>query len=628
MPAGSTRLGRKLLGSLAATLAIASLAFLILLIGIYRDRLTHERASASAQVNQLLQVALENAMLKRDLEGLGDIIERLGSQPGIIAVHVVDTDRHIRFSSNGADRDRRLGAADIACPECGDGNGLPQRAGTRVIESASGADVIRSINPIANREPCQECHGKTADRPVNGVLIVDHDASAIRRDSLKAAGALSVAGLVVVLLGLLGHWAMLRRTVVAPIAALDEASRALAAGDLSRRVVARRARPDEISELSASFNAMADRIDESVSALRGQQAFMKAIMDTVPDGLRVLDEDKRVVLANASLERQLSTRVEDMIGRPCHLAHGLDAPCAPTLVTCPFHAIEKDDEPIRYVHRHVAADGREIHVETTAARFTVTDGGRKRVLIVEAIRDLEDQIKYSHEQRLSEIGQLAAGVAHEIYNPLASVRIGLQAVLRQANERGADPETKEYLGMVEGEVEKCIAVARRLLDLSQVPSTDVQLVSATAIIPEVASLLRYEAEQRRISIVLNLGTEDLRILATDAELRMLTLNIMQNAFHAMPDGGILRVTGRQDEREVALSFADTGVGIEPDKLPRIFDAFYSRRADGVTGTGLGLTICRAIVARHGGDIAVQSTRGSGSTFTVTLPRPAARLESV
>ena len=378
MPARSTRLGRKLLGSLAATLAVASIAFLVLLIGIYRDRLTHERANASEQVNRLLQVALENAMLKRDLEGLGDIVERLGSQPGIVGVHVVDTDRNVRFSSNGADRDRRLGAADIACPECGDANGLPQRAGTRVIESAAGTDVIRSINPIANREPCQECHGRTADRPVNGILVVDHDASTIRRDSLKAAGALSAAGLVVVLLGLVGHWAMLRRTVVTPLAALDEASRALAAGDLSRRVGPRRASPDEISELSASFNVMADRIEHSVAALSGQQAFMKAIMDTVPDGLRVIDEDKRVVIANTSLARQLGRPVEDMIGRPCHLAHGLDTPCAPTLVTCPFHAITKDGEPIRYVHRHVSADGREVHVETTAARFTVTEGGRGR----------------------------------------------------------------------------------------------------------------------------------------------------------------------------------------------------------------------------------------------------------
>src|SRR5690606_33671095 len=104
-----------------------------------------------------------------------------------------------------------------------------------------------------------------------------------------------------------------------------------------------------------------------------------------------------------------------------------------------------------------------------------------------------------------------------IYNPLASVRLGLQALIRRAEtSEKLDAETSEYLGMVDGEVEKCIRVTKRLLDLSQVPSQSLQLVSLSTIIPEVVSLLRYEAEQSQIVIKFDLGQEDLRVFATDS----------------------------------------------------------------------------------------------------------------
>ncbi len=174
--------------------------------------------------------------------------------------------------------------------------------------------------------------------------------------------------------------------------------------------------------------------------------------------------------------------------------------------------------------------------------------------------------------------------------------------------------------MVDGEVEKCIRVTKRLLDLSQVPSQSLQLVSLSTIIPEVVSLLRYEAEQSQIVIKFDLGQEDLRVFATDSELRMLILNLTQNAFHAMPNGGSLTVEGRHQGHDVAVRITDTGVGIESEVLEHIFEPFYSKRADGIQGTGLGLTICKAIVARYQGRIDVESRVGKGTTFTIEFPK--------
>ena len=190
---------------------------------------------------------------------------------------------------------------------------------------------------------------------------------------------------------------------------------------------------------------------------------------------------------------------------------------------------------------------------------------------------------------------------------------------RHPDGAGLDPDTYSYLRVVDGSVDKCIEITKRLLNLSQLPSQSTQLVSLSVIAPEVISLLRYEAEQIGVDMALDLGTADLRILATDSDMRMLVLNLTQNAFHAMPSGGRFVLKGRIEGGNVAIEARDTGGGINPAVLPRIFDPFFSKRADGVEGTGLGLTICKAIVTRHGGTIEAGTEAGRGATFKVTLP---------
>ncbi len=616
-----TRLSRKLLAGLALGLGVASLVFLGLFIETYRHQISVERANASEQVNRLLQVSLENAMLKRDLPGLQDIVTRLGHQTGIAAVRIVNPQREVRFASDPAQLHAVMSFADLGCPACTGAPGTAISGSTQLVALGGGAEVLRSVNPIANRDACKSCHGAADVNPVNGILVVDHDATGIRGQALRAAAAMAGAGVLVVLMGLGTVWLVLKRQVLAPVSALDGVSKALAAGDLKARVPVSEAREDELSDLCRSFNSMADKIESGVRDVKEKEAFLKTLIDTVPDGVRVIDEDYQVIMANDSYARQAGSERSALVGVPCYAIHGQSERCPPTLVTCPFHAIKQDGAPIKYIHRHVRADGSDVYVETTAARLTVESNGQARVLIIEAIRDLEQQVKYSQEQRLSEIGQLAAGVAHEIYNPLASIRLGLQAILRRTRTNGQlDIETTHFLDMVDGEVDKCIGVTKRLLDLSQVPSQSLQLVSFTTIIPEVLSLLRFESEKHHVALDIALGEQDLRVLATDSELRMLILNLAQNAFHAMPDGGKLSIAGGVDGDRIVVTFTDTGVGIPADDLSHIFEPFFSRRADGVHGTGLGLTICKAIATRYNGTVSATSCVGSGTAFTIDFPR--------
>jgi signal transduction histidine kinase len=600
----ASRLSRKFAIGTAAGLLASSLVFLMLFLALYRAELASERASTAGQVNQLLQASLENAMLKRDLEGLRLIVERLGQQPGIASVFITNPQGEVRFASDPA----LLGGLQPLA----EGRQDPY---TEFIESAAAPDRLRSVNPVANRQACKECHGPADEHPINGILYVDYDAAPIRHKAQMTTLLLMGSGAIIVLLNLGGGWWFMRRYVLAPVDQLTGTSRALALGDLSRRTDVRG--DDELADLGQAFNRMADQLQERIDESERQREFLQALIDAIPDGLRVISADYAVVLTNQAYRQQMALGDADGVGDTCHrVSHQSDRPCPSTLVTCPVHEIAVHDRPVKALHRHYDTAGQVADVEIYAAPLHATVGGRAQTLVVESIRDLSKQVKYSHEQKLSELGKLATGVAHEIHNPLASVRLALDSLRRSV--RNGDPEVKEYLELVDDEVDKCLAFTQRLLRLGMQPSDEPELVEVVRVIEDTLGLLRWEAEQLGVKLSLELEP-GLRVMASDSELRMVVLNLAQNAFHAMPQGGSLRATSRRVAPWVEIAVHDSGVGIEPERRPQIFDPFYSRRADGAKGTGLGLSIVRTIVENYGGSIEVESEPGRGSVFTVRLP---------
>lgn len=608
-----SRLSRKFAIGTAAGLLASSLVFLLLFLALYRTEIASERAAAAAQVNQLLQTSLENAMLKRDLQGLKLIVQRLGEQPGIRAVAITNPAGQIRFASDPRllGQQRAIGA-DL------------QVATTQFTVDAQGKQLLRSINPVANRAPCKECHGEATERPINGILFVDYDAAPILHKARMTTLLLMGSGAIIVLLNIGGGWWFINRYVIRPVDQLATASQAIAGGDLEHRAVPRG--NDELAQLGHAFNGMADQLKERIDDSEYQRDYLQALIDAIPDGVRVITPDFRIVLTNQAYRRQMRLAADDDgVGDTCHrISHRSDTPCPTTLTTCPVHEITTHGDPVQALHRHYDSNGQVSDVEIYAAPMTITLAGHAQTLIVESIRDLSKQIDYSHEQKLSELGKLATGVAHEIHNPLASVRLALHSLRRRVTDD--DNEVTEYLELVDREVDKCVEATERLLRLGMSPSQTPELVEVERVVEDTLSLLRWEAEAQHITLTTELDS-GLRVMASDSEMRMVILNLVQNAFHAMPQGGDLKVTSKAVASSIWISVCDTGIGIEPDRLPHIFDPYYSRRADGANGTGLGLSIVRAIVENYAGTIAVKSTPGMGSVLSVSLP-DASKLDEV
>ena len=417
------------------------------------------------------------------------------------------------------------------------------------------------------------------------------------------------------LLNLAGGWWFIQRYVIGPVEHLTANSRALATGDLSRRTQPRG--DDELAHLGHAFNRMADQLQERIDESEHQRAFLQALVDAIPDGIRIIGTDYRVLLTNKAYRDQLGLGDADGVGDSCHrIAHQSERPCPSTLITCPVHEIERHGKPLKALHRHHDLNGGISDVEIYAAPMRATLEGRQQTLVVESIRDLSKQIQYSHEHKLSELGKLATGVAHEIHNPLASVRLALDSLRHSVTD--ADPEVVEYLELVDDEIDKCVTFTERLLRLGTSPPDEPELVEISRVVEDTLSLVRWEADQQQVKLTTALEP-GLRVLASDGELRMVALNLIQNAFHAMPDGGELEVSSRSRDSFAVISVRDTGIGIEQKQLASIFDPFYSRRADGAKGTGLGLSIVRTIVENYGGRVEVESEPGNGSVFSIVLP---------
>ncbi len=591
----------------------------LLFLGLYRNQLLQERSEISLQLNRMLQVTWENAMLKRDIDGLRDIVAKIGEFKGVRDVLLLSSSGEVRFASDLGKLGRWMPEAVHATRD-----GLPAN---RFERMESGSEVLRSINPIPNRVACEPCHGDATTHPVNGIMIIDYDAASIRDSAFRGAALFTLAGAVVLALTLSTLWLLLRRHVIVPLSKLDAATCALTAGDLNVRAAV--ADGTEIGRAAANFNAMAERLGQQIALAESQQLYLQSLLDSLPDGVRVIrTADMQVVLANSAFCRQLGKPLESILGQPCYRhSHGREQPCVAMMISCPLAELRDVGDTLRANHHHQREDGSLFHAEIHAALVEIeADAGIERY-VVESVRDIGQTARVSHEQRLSELGMLAAGIAHEIHNPLASVRLGVQGLKRELRDGRITPEQiADYMTLIDQEIDNCIAVTRRLLLLARPPANCLQLVELGNALVDTLRLLKYDAQTRGIRQTYQLPDTQLRVLADDAEVRMIFLNLFQNAHHAMPDGGILSVRITEADGWALLDVADTGIGMAPEQVEFIFDPFYSRRADGVGGTGLGLTIVKDFVERMGGGISVESTLGKGSCFHIRLALAEAVLE--
>jgi two-component system, NtrC family, sensor kinase len=229
-----------------------------------------------------------------------------------------------------------------------------------------------------------------------------------------------------------------------------------------------------------------------------------------------------------------------------------------------------------------------------------------------------------YTNKLASIGRLAAGVAHEINNPLAIIneKAGL---MMDVIDYTPDFKEKEkfvpLVGSILNSVDRCRTITHRLLGFARRMDISVQVIDLNAVVREVFGFLEKEAMHRNIEVVLDMDENLPRIASDQGQLQQVFLNILANAFAAVNDGGLIMITSQEVGQDmVQVTIQDNGIGMSEETMSHIFEPFFSTKKG--SGTGLGLSITYGIVKKLGGSIEVESKEGSGSTFRVNLPQKA------
>ncbi len=444
-----------------------------------------------------------------------------------------------------------------------------------------------------------------------------------RDKKVKILGYFIFAAFLLVFFILELLWLIVRRWILRPIENLLEGTHHISSGDFSFRVpvLPRFSKQDELDILARNFNQMAENIEKSIQDIEENKEFLQNLINTIPDGIRVLDENYNIILTNLSYDK-MNEEVFNLSGKKCFKVCGYASPCRNEQNPCPLMLLKEDPtRSVNLIQRYIDKEGRERFMEVSAAASYHQSENKQEMWIIELIRPLDKAILFSHQQKLSAVGMLASSVAHEMRNPLGSVRLILENILDKIEKKPMKQEDlKRYLELVNEQIFFCINVTSRLLKLSRKPDKEYQPVDLNEVISETACLLEYEAKKTGIDIEIKELDQPAVILASDTEMRMMTVNLMQNAFHAMSDGGKMTISIIKEDDIIKVDFKDTGMGIEEKNLSRIFEPFFSKslsKGENI-GTGLGLPIVKTIIENCGGMVSVESVLGQGTTFHLSF----------
>jgi PAS domain S-box-containing protein len=381
-------------------------------------------------------------------------------------------------------------------------------------------------------------------------------------------------------------------------------------------ILASHAATTELSHDLASEVALRTREVEA------QRSFASKIIDSMPVGLYVIDRAYRIRAWNRNRETGVQgVSREDALGR--EVFEVLDRQPRP-LLKQEFDRVFQTGE-IQQMEMESTASGESKYYRITKIPMRMDDEHVSHVITIG--EDLTEwnqaQQRLAQSEKLAAIGQLAAGVMHEINNPLATILACAEALSHRTTElpAGERQSAEEYLRIVDAEVQRCRRIVDGLLDFSRAKPGTKRAVDVNDVVEQTLFLLKYHQGFKRLTVARELTPDIPRVNADPERLIQGFMALMLNATDAMNSRGTLTVrSGINPDRgdEVLVEFIDQGRGISPENLSKIFEPFYTTKPQG-RGTGLGLSICYGIISDLRGRIEVESQLDVGSNFKVYLP---------
>ncbi|MFH0879632.1 MAG: ATP-binding protein [Lentisphaerota bacterium] len=353
--------------------------------------------------------------------------------------------------------------------------------------------------------------------------------------------------------------------------------------------------------------------------LAGEKGFLETIFQAIQEGIIVLDGASRIVYANQAAGKFLGVSMESATGQPLQrYLRGIEWERLLKLDEAAWSKLASHEIEVTYPeHRFL-----NMYVVPLS---TVKPRERGAVVILRDItRDREQEAHTIESERLNALMLLAAGVAHEIGNPLNSLNIHLQLMERSMGQlpESHRQQMTELLGVARNEVSRLDQILSQFLRAIRPTQPKFEHESVLDVVKDTLDFLKHEIKDRDILVETESPDHAPTAYMDRNQIRQAFFNVIRNAIQAMPNGGLLKITLSSADRFTVISFKDTGPGIAADDMGSIFNAFHTTKTE---GSGLGLMIVQRIVRDHGGQIEVHSEPNKGTTFAIMLPRDEQRV---
>ncbi len=617
---------------IAGVTAIVGMA-IVVLSALHVARLAEVVLHESHARGQLLA----NAIFHRAREvvtGSQDPYAALRTDPGLRAIlessiygesvtdaSILDTNGTIVASSDPTQMGRPLRERDDLAALVNEASALDQLG---VIYSAQG----QSLEVRLPMRLGDEAFGSI--RIGVSTLLMRQEVNASLRPALvTAAIALGVAVLVA---------AFLAQLLLRPIHVIRSGLTRLGKGEFG--VTLDLPPGDEFGELGSFFNTVSQQLSADRSLLAGQKANLQSAVENLEDAVALFNPSGELLFSNPAMQPTLP-------------AHAIGGALQGLLSTGhPYRTIVEETLATRKsrgpMHVDVSglgardADPESADILLMTHAIEGTDGELVGVLVVARnlayLSKMQSTLAYS--RKLVALGRLTAGIAHEVKNPLNAMMIHLELLrtkirsgmvmqspqpvtvgslgLAEAPRSAAQAGALEHVGIIESEIRRLDEVVQGFLKFTRPEDLRLQPVQVRGLFDEILPLIHPEAQKNNVKVLVDVPMSVPSVNGDAAMLRQAFMNLAINACQAMPNGGTLRLTAAPSPRgRVEVRFEDTGVGIPPANLGKIFDLYFTTKDH---GTGIGLSMVYRIVQLHDGDVEVQSTPGRGTTFRVLLPR--------
>jgi len=374
--------------------------------------------------------------------------------------------------------------------------------------------------------------------------------------------------------------------------------------------------------LSAHYGT---ELNNSITEAREEhRKFTEAILDALPVSLYVVDRDYRIVTWNRHRE-------VGMLGLPRDVAIGRDV--FDVLEKYPQGRLRQEFERafrtgnIERIEQQTAADdGSPKHwlVSKVPMRNAETDEVTHVITVGEDVTARVEAVRaVSRAEKLAAVGRLAAGIVHEINNPLATIAACSEALEQRIEEgafEGSDSveDLSEYLGLIKSEAFRCKAITTGLLDFSRVRTGEKTPTDIGEIVRSAANLISHQKRREHIAIEVDIAPGLPQVKADGGQIQQAVIALATNGIDAMQEGGKLTFRVFARDNRVCIDIEDSGSGIPPENMSKIFEPFFTTKEVG-KGTGLGLAVCYGIISEHSGRLSVRSNIGKGTTFSIFLP---------